>query len=679
MIFLIFLPFIMAVLMRNFCKSQKKLASDTVLFTMLIEFMASVIVILNFNLDKNISHICLSGIGGLGLSLEYDAFRGLFGVLTAFAWFACYWYLRDYLNKDKKLVRYFFYNLVTLGATEGIFFAADFFTLFFFFEIMSLASFMWVAHKETKDAKYAAGTYLGISIAGGLAILMGVFIIYDMYGTVNFLELQKLTESGNDIDRLYIAAGCLFAGFGAKASAFPVHVWLPNAYTQAPAPESALLSAILSKTGIFGILMITYNILPGNDKWGLYIVITGIITMLVGGIRGVLSINFKTTIAYSSMSQIGFILVGVGMQALSRNTCDEAYYIAMSGTFLHMLNHSIVKLILFLISGVIFINVGSYEINKVRGFGRNKPFLMVTFTLAAAGISGIPLLNGYVSKTLLHESIVEYIGVASDIQLFKTIEILFLFSGGLTLCYMLKLFIVLFVEKNNDDELQEKYENIKEYIGTNSKYAIATCAISIPFLGILPNIVSDYLVEYVYSIENEVNYFNIENLKGAAISICVGIAIYLLIIRLIMYRRKGAEYKDIWPKWIDLEKYVYRALFYKAFAFILGIISRILDSIVDTVIILLRKSVFKDLGIPYELPEGNKATHIIGASMENVRRVRYAFSKKEYEKKDYEHKLALKRTDIIENTRIIERSLSFGLFMFCIGLTLTLVYLLLVN
>ncbi len=130
---------------------------------------------------------------------------------------------------------------------------------------------------------------------------------------------------------------------------------------------------------------------------------------------------------------------------------------------------------------------------------------------------------------------------------------------------------------------------------------------------------------------------------------------------------------------MNMEKYLYRAVFYTAVPFVLGIISRILDSIVDTLVVLLRRTVYCDRALPYELPEGNRVTHRIGCSMERIRMVYCMIARKEYEPKHYEHKLAIKSTDIFENFRIIERSLSFGLFMFCVGLGLTMIYLLVVN
>lgn len=612
------------------------------------------------------------------------------GVVAAFAWFAVYLFSREYMKSDTSVIRYDFFNLLTLGATMGVFFAGDLFTLFFFFEIMSFTSFMWVAHRQTRGALYTAGTYLGISVAGGMAILMGLFIVYSQTGALDLGSIEErcaaLMQDGGSRQWLYIAACCMLAGFGAKAGAFPVHAWLPKAYTEAPAPATALLSAVLSKTGAWGIWIVTVSMLGGEADWGAFVLVIGAVTMVYGGLRGVLSDNLKTTLAYSSMSQLGFIIVGIGMagilKALSlphagiadQSLAFEGYEMASGGMLLHMLNHSAVKLVLFMAAGIVFMNAGSCELNRVRGFGRKKPFLLVTFLLAAAGIGGVPLLNGYFSKTMLHESItlcgeylVQNMTYASYLGgLVNGVEYLFVFSGGLTVAYMIKLCVVLFAEKNEDAALQREYDAKKNYAALFTKLAMIACALPIPVAGLLPLLVKREI-------------FSLESLSGAAVSIGVGIVIYAVIVRLVVFDRKEGHYRDIFPRWLDMERYVYRACVYRAIPFLLGIASRILDSFIDSIVLLLKKTIYRERALPYELPEGNRITHSVGAGMENIRKIYYKIGKKEYEPKDYEHKLALKNTDFFESLRIIERSLSFGLFMFCVGLMLTMIYLLAVN
>jgi hydrogenase-4 component B len=279
---------------------------------------------------------------------------------------------------------------------------------------------------------------------------------------------------------------------------------------------------------------------------------------------------------------------------------------------------------------------------------------------------------------------------ASDLAVFmKAVEYLFLFSGGLTVAYITKLFVVLFIEKNDDEKVQAEFDGKKEYASSVTKIAVALCALPIPFIGVLPNIVArkiagygfvDSYINYMYEFENaSVNYFSLKNLSGAVISIVVGAVVYVLVVRLWMLHKKEVGYREIYPKWLDMEKYIYRAVFYTAVPFVLGIISRILDSVVDIVVVFLRHTVYCDRELPYELPEGNHLGHDIGRSMERIYKLYCGIVKKEYKPKNYEHKIAIIGEDLFENMMIIERSLSFGLFMFCVGLGLTLMYLLMVN
>ena len=155
---------------------------------------------------------------------------------------------------------------------------------------------------------------------------------------------------------------------------------------------------------MYAIVMLTAYIFFQNAAWGAMILILGVLTMVIGALLALFSVDLKRTLACSSVSQIGFILVGVGMSGL----LGKENVIALRGSLLHMVNHSLIKLVLFMAAGVVFMNVHKLDLNEVRGFGRKKPLLNVIFLVGALGIGGIPLFNGYVSKTLLHESIVEY-------------------------------------------------------------------------------------------------------------------------------------------------------------------------------------------------------------------------------------------------------------------------------
>jgi hydrogenase-4 component B len=338
---------------------------------------------------------------------------------------------------------------------------------------------------------------------------------------------------------------------------FPVHIWLPKAHPVAPAPASALLSGALTKTGVWGILAVSCQLFRGDPAWGTVILALGTVTMLLGAVLALFSVDLKRTLACSSMSQIGFILVGVGMMGI----LGEENALAARGTVLHMVNHSVFKLVLFLCAGTVFRNLHQLDLNDIRGFGRKKPLLKAAFLLGAMGIGGVPLLNGYVSKTLLHEGIVEGAHLTGSGWL-TAVEWIFLFSGGLTAAYMTKLFVAVFVEKH--PTRQAEFDGMKRYLSRPAALALGLSALVVPVLGLTAdhtmNAVADLASDFLHgeAPAHAVHYLSAENLKGAAISIAIGAAVYGCVVRTGMMRR--GVYLNRWPARLDLEDLVYRPL-----------------------------------------------------------------------------------------------------------------------
>ncbi len=631
----------------------------------------------------------IPGICGLGISFCLDGFRSVYGTVAAFMWMMTLLFSREYLARERRLGRYYFFQLVTLSATMGVFLSADLFTTFIFFEIMSFTSYVWVAQEETDGALRAAETYLAVAVIGGMTLLMGLFLLYRALGTLELSELAAAAADCADKRLLYIAGGCTFVGFGAKAGAFPLHIWLPKAHPVAPAPASALLSGILTKAGIFGVLAVGCNVFLYDARWGMFVFSIGLVTMFVGALLAVCSVDLKRTLACSSMSQIGFILLGTGMQGI----LGEENALAVRGTLLHMVNHSLIKLALFLIAGVVVMNVHKLNLNEIRGFGRKKPFLKACFLAGALGISGIPLWNGYISKTLLHESIVEGIAHAGELSGFlRMSEWIFLVSGGMTLAYMTKLFVAVFVEENQDAAEQERFDGMKRYLSPVSAAAIGVSAAALPLLGFLPHLTSDAVADlgqgfmHLEGAVHTVAYFHAANLKGGLISIAIGILLYLALRKLTMgagtARDAGQKavsvYRDRWPGWLDLENLLYRPALLSVLPFVARVVCRVLDSLAEWVILLLRKTVFADRSIPHELPEGTEFTHLLGAALDRLRILKRKLLKQPAPEREvsFEHKLAVQREKILETNMIIQRSLSFGLLLFYVGLVFTLIYLL---
>ena len=651
----------------------------------ILEFLLSVLLVINMTKAEGVVAE-VPGFCGMGLRFTVDGFRAIYGSVAAFMWMMTSVFSKEYFAHYRNRNRYYLFQLITLGATEAIFLSADLYTTFIFFEVMSLASYVWVAQDERKESMRAGTTYLAVAVIGGLVMLMGVFMLYHQTGTLEISKLHEACQGKN----MYIAAICMFVGFGAKAGAFPMHIWLPKAHPVAPSPASALLSGILTKTGIFGILVISSQILFHDETWGAVMLLIGVVTMFLGALLAVFSIDFKRTLACSSVSQIGFILVGVGMQGL----LAEENALAVRGTFLHMVNHSLFKLVLFVVAGVIYMNLHKLDLNEIRGFGRKKPLLAVIYLMGALGIGGMPLWNGYVSKTLLHESIVEYIHglegghfVSKFFQIghVQLIEWIFLISGGLTVAYMCKLFVAVFLEKNSDEKLQAEYDEKKTYMNPGSTIALSVSAMLFPIMGILPHATMDKLADASQSFMglhhagHEVHYFAWVNLKGSVISIAIGAAVYFLIIRILLMKKQedGSKvYVNRWWKVIDLEDYIYRPIIVLLTTVGKGLAGT-LDTLVDSIVILLRNTVYRESRQEMELEEGNGFTHVLGILVNNLEALLNKTLWKEHpHKKDFEHQFALIHSAVKENMAIIGRSLSYGLILFSLGLCATLIYLL---
>lgn len=649
------------------------------------------------------------------LQFATDGFRVVYALLATLLWVMTLLFSKQYFCGHKNLVRYFVFYGVTFFAVLGVFFAADLLTLFLFFEIMSFTSYVWVAQEETEMAIRASKTYLAVAVIGGLTMLMGIFMLKHALGTLMISELRTaamafLAEEGGTFSNrqtyLYVAAACLTVGFGGKAGVFPLHIWLPKAHPAAPAPASALLSGMLTKCGVFGMLLVNCHLLFGDGSWGKIILVLGTITMVLGAVSALFSVDLKRTLACSSVSQIGFITLGVGMISIM-----GGHGIALQGTVYHMVNHTLLKLVLFMAAGVVYVNTHSLDLNKIRGYGRKHPFLAGAFAFGGLGLAGIPGWNGYISKTLLHESIVEHMhhleahGLHSEVGMFQVIEVLFLVAGGLTLAYMLKLFIALFVEKGEGEK-----HGSKNSMTTLSGIAVCGSALLLPFLGVTPDIIfakigkaaEEFLCpQDVLGHENHaIHWLSFENLKGAAISVTIGVLVYVLVVRgLLMKTENGRKvYVNRIPKWLDLEESLYRPVILRLLpavlgavcrvldvlmdklhgvAFLLALIARICDTFVDGIVGVLRSTLFAPRKRKMSVLVGTKVTHMLGTAMDGIVSV---LNKTLFHNhpitKSFVSVFAVSELEARQTFSLITGSVSFGLLLAAMGLAVSLIYLL---
>ncbi len=581
---MIFLPFLAAGFLPLAKKNQKIESRIVTAVSVLVCILA---VILRFLPDMKTG---LSVFGNMGLHFSHDgSLPTILVILAAFMWLAESLFAPEYFKGAENNSRFYTFYLLTQGALFGVFLSADLFTLFVFFEIMSLSSYVWIAQTETTDAIAVSKTYLYFSLIGGMVMLMGVFLLYHRCGSVNWDVIARtdLTDTVR-----YVSGGCLLFGFGIKAGIFPLHIWLPVAHPVAPAPASALLSGILLKSGIFGILLISHTMFSGDRNWGNFLIVLAVITMLLGGVLGIFSTDLKRTLACSSMSQIGFILFGISCICL----LDKESVVPSAGTTLHIVNHALIKLVLFTLSGIVYRNLHSITYNRIRGYGKDKPGLLIPFVLCACSISGIPGFSGYISKTLLHEGVVEYYTHQAlngqSVVFYRSMEWLFLIAGACTLAYMLKLFYVLFIATPPGEVSKNPYTR------RITQVLLLIPSVLMPLFGIF----AWSTMERIFNRAAEffdvppdlmIPYFSTECLKGALISIGLGIMIFALSMISISGRRiEGRDiYVSLWPKRLNLEYRVYRPFLQLLFK-IASAIAGVLDGIGEAILGVVKKIIF---------------------------------------------------------------------------------------
>ncbi|MDO4490358.1 MAG: proton-conducting transporter membrane subunit [Lachnospiraceae bacterium] len=656
-------------------------------------------------LEYTVNDFCMQG-----LYFKMDGFRVLYGSIAALMWMMTGIFSREYFAHYRNRNRYYLFYLITLGATVGVFLSGDLYTTFIFFEIMSLTSFVWVVHDEKEAAMKAGNIYLAIAIIGGMVLLMGLFLLHNAVGTLRMDELHEAVSAvmATKSVQIYAAGACMLLGFGAKAGMFPVHIWLPMAHPVAPAPASALLSGILTKSGVFGVLIVSAEIFRHDPAWGMLILILGVVTMFGGALIALFSVDLKRTLACSSMSQIGFILVGTGMMEL----LGEENALAVRGTILHMVNHSMIKLVLFMVAGVVYMNLHALDLNEIRGFGKRKPLLKGMFLMGALSIGGVPGWSGYVSKTLLHESIVEFaeelIHHGEPATWIHVIEWIFLLTGGMTLAYMTKLFVAVFLEENLTR--QKEFDAKKKYMNAESMFAIGVPTLLLVILGFFPYLTMNRLADlaqgflYGEAPEHAVHYFSLVNLKGAVISLIIGSLIYFGFIRTCLMEKneKGQkEYISIVPNlnfWEELLhqpglKKVCTAVVASAaglidhmnpmlflvdlFLTVTAFLSRVCDHFVDAVVLFFRSTTHRSRTEQHLYLIGTKLSRTLGRILDRfVKVLNYTFFRANPIEKSFVVTFAEWEELIKKTNRIFSVSLSFGLFLTSLGLAFTMIYLL---
>jgi multicomponent Na+:H+ antiporter subunit D len=341
-------------------------------------------------------HVLVSRIMELAPSLtmifRVDVFGFYVTLIAAAVWFLVTIYCLGYMEGEHAQTRFYAFFLLTLSGALGSFMASDLFTLFMFFELMSLPAYVLVIHEQTPQAMRAGVKYLFMTIAGSLAFFFGLVAIQGMTGSLDLNQVGKITEAGPLATGAFIA---FVIAFGMKAGMVPLHVWLSDAHPVAPSPASALLSGVMLKTGAYGLFRVIYGIYGAEffraAGWSTWLQIVAAITILLGSAVAITQTDLKRRLAYSSIGQMGYILLAMGLMTER----------AMVGGVYHIFAHAVVKSCLFLSAGSIIRQTGLRDVRDFGGLGYRMPLTMACFTMCALTIAGIPPMNGFVSEWAL--------------------------------------------------------------------------------------------------------------------------------------------------------------------------------------------------------------------------------------------------------------------------------------
>lgn len=339
----------------------------------------------------------------VGLSLRVDAAGLFFALVSSTLWIITSFYSIGYMRgvEASKQTRYFASFAVCLSATMGIAFAANLVTFLIFYEMLSIATYPLVIHNETPEALRSGHKYLAYALSAGLLLILAVIWTYQISGTVDFQAGGFLHSQLGNARTFQILFLLFLAGAGVKAGLMPFHSWLPAAMV-APTPVSALLHAVaVVKAGVFAIIRIVGFVFgPGFlTEIGSWQVLAwlSVITLLSASLIALRQNELKRRLAYSTIAHLSYILLGLSLLGMS----------AWQGGLLHLANHATLKITLFFVAGAIYVKTRLQHISDLDGIGRKMPITMGAFTVASLGLTGIPPLNGFISKWYLASGTLE--------------------------------------------------------------------------------------------------------------------------------------------------------------------------------------------------------------------------------------------------------------------------------
>jgi multicomponent Na+:H+ antiporter subunit D len=415
--------------------------------------------------------------------LEVDGMSIFMGIVTAIVSLAAVIYSLSFMKRETGQDKFYTLLLLMVVGMFGLEFTGDLFNLFVFLEILSISGAALAAFRTRFGDTVEGGfKYLSISAIAALMVLFAIALLYAQYGLLNIGALAAVIQF-TSLDKLALAL--MSIAFLIKLGAVPLHMWVPDTYTVAPASITAMLvtASQACMYALFRTGFTLYGGTIGTTSLGWLVIIVGVLTMFVGVTMAIPQTDIKRLMSYHAISQSGYMLlgVGVGLAVLNDPVALNAYGIqAMSGGIFHIINHALYKGLLFLTAGVLFYRLGTRDLNKMGGLARNMKFTTIFFIIGALAISGVPPFNGFASKFLIYESVYQFSPILSIIAMLVSI---------ITLASFTKAFQAAFT-----GPALPQFKDVKE-APRSMLIGMGILAAAIIFFSLCPGLIVDNIVQ----------------------------------------------------------------------------------------------------------------------------------------------------------------------------------------
>ncbi len=384
-------------------KVIRRLTTPLAVATVLVNLVLAVLL-----LRGEVAPVFVGGWGPnntLGIQMVCDGLAKLMLITINLVALASIIFSWAYMRRFTKTWLFESLFLLMTAAMNGVVLAGDLFNMFVFLEVAAISSYALVGFGCESEELEAAFKYLILGTVGSAFILLGVTILYSLTGQLNMEQVAEgLDRLGTPSAAVLLAAASLMGGLALKSAMVPFHAWLPDAHPSAPAPISAMLSGVLIKaSGVYAMARIVFNVLGPRTEYATILIVLGVASMVIGMLLALGQWDFKRLLAYSSISQAGYIVLAFGVAAklLSSGGDRAIASLCLFGGLFHLFNHAIFKSLLFLSSGSIEQQTGTRQLKEMGGLTRRMPVTSFCCRIGALSITGVPPFNGFFSKLII--------------------------------------------------------------------------------------------------------------------------------------------------------------------------------------------------------------------------------------------------------------------------------------